>query len=72
MRQRSRDARRAQAAHGTFPERGPGTNSLPYMMRCQCVACLLEGNRVSNERKSRWWRRRKGNGPPEELKETSA
>ncbi|GBP54229.1 hypothetical protein EVAR_43254_1 [Eumeta japonica] len=26
-------ARRAQAAHGTFPERGPGTNSLPYMVR---------------------------------------
>ncbi|GBP34144.1 hypothetical protein EVAR_30695_1 [Eumeta japonica] len=26
-------ARRAQAAHGTFPERGPGKNSLPYMVR---------------------------------------
>ncbi|GBP51128.1 hypothetical protein EVAR_33879_1 [Eumeta japonica] len=26
-------ARRAQAAHGTFPERGPETNSLPYMVR---------------------------------------
>ncbi|GBP54227.1 hypothetical protein EVAR_43252_1 [Eumeta japonica] len=25
-------ARWAQAAHGTFPERGPGTNSLPYMV----------------------------------------
>ncbi|GBP41339.1 hypothetical protein EVAR_25177_1 [Eumeta japonica] len=26
-------ARWAQAAHGTFPERGPATNSLPYMVR---------------------------------------
>ncbi|GBP26296.1 hypothetical protein EVAR_95465_1 [Eumeta japonica] len=26
-------ARRAQTAHGTFSERGPGTNSLPYMVR---------------------------------------
>ncbi|GBP41398.1 hypothetical protein EVAR_84742_1 [Eumeta japonica] len=26
-------ARRAHATHGTFPERGPGTNSLPYMVR---------------------------------------
>ncbi|GBP15300.1 hypothetical protein EVAR_92291_1 [Eumeta japonica] len=26
-------ARRAQAAHGTFPERGPERNSLPYVVR---------------------------------------
>ncbi|GBP40826.1 hypothetical protein EVAR_87089_1 [Eumeta japonica] len=26
-------ARRAQTAHGTFPERGSETNSLPYIVR---------------------------------------
>ncbi|GBP47272.1 hypothetical protein EVAR_38036_1 [Eumeta japonica] len=29
------DRAQAQAAHGTFPERGPGTNSLPYMKTFQ-------------------------------------
>ncbi|GBP26298.1 hypothetical protein EVAR_95467_1 [Eumeta japonica] len=34
-------ARRAQAAHGTFSERGPGTNSLPYMILEICKIFLV-------------------------------
>ncbi|GBP41435.1 RNA-directed DNA polymerase from mobile element jockey [Eumeta japonica] len=59
-------ARRAQAAHGTFPERGPGTNSLPYMVRNagRCSEGSYDGSAANSKALAPTYMRHSAGGDP--------